>query len=216
MFSDLIGPPHIAGGAAVSNSRGAPTPYGGPVGAPPRFAAGGRDVAGSIPTGRGYSGFPSFQTGGNEDRGGAGRGFDSSRGGRASGRGFDRGRGGRGGGRSGYDGGRGGGAGRHGAHGRARDDLDNISLPKQDFGNLVRFEKNFYSESPSVMAMTEQEVALYRARREVTVEGKDIPKPIRMFHEANFPGNTFGLTVYFSILIVLAFYEVFCLITFVL
>ncbi|XP_019185110.1 PREDICTED: DEAD-box ATP-dependent RNA helicase 20 isoform X2 [Ipomoea nil] len=168
--SDLIGPPHIAGGAALSNSRGAPTPYGGPVVAPPR-----------------YSGFPSFQTGGNEDRGGAGRGFDLSRGGRASGRGFDRGHGGRGGGRSGYDGGRSGGTGRHGAHGRGRDDLDNISLPKQDFGNLVRFEKNFYSESPSVMAMTEHEVALYRARREVTVEGTDIPKPIRMFHEANFP-----------------------------
>lgn len=201
IFSDLM-PPHIAGGAALSNSRGAPTPYGGPVVAPPRFAAGGRvvgDVSGSIPAGRGYSGFPSFQTGGIEDRGGAGRGFDLSRGGgRASGRGFDRGHGGRRGGRSGYDGARGGGTGRHETHGRVRDDLDNISLPKQDFGNLVPFEKNFYIESPSVMAMTEQEVALYRARRDVTVEGKDIPKPIRMFHEANFPGNTFGPTVFIS------------------
>ncbi|KAL8457942.1 hypothetical protein ACS0TY_035704 [Phlomoides rotata] len=35
--------------------------------------------------------------------------------------------------------------------------------------------------------MTEQEVMMYRARREITVEGHDVPKPIRMFHEANFP-----------------------------
>lgn len=35
--------------------------------------------------------------------------------------------------------------------------------------------------------MTEQEAAVYRARREITVDGHDIPKPIRMFHEANFP-----------------------------
>ncbi|XP_027168933.1 DEAD-box ATP-dependent RNA helicase 30 [Coffea eugenioides] len=98
-------------------------------------------------------------------------------------------RGGHGGGRGGFDGGRGGGSsGRGGRHGsRARDDLDNLALPKQEFGNLVPFEKNFYVESPSVRAMTEQEVAVYRARREMTVDGHDVPKPIRMFHEANFP-----------------------------
>ncbi|TXG50212.1 hypothetical protein EZV62_022736 [Acer yangbiense] len=66
-------------------------------------------------------------------------------------------------------------------------DLDNISLPKQDFGNVVPFEKNFYIESPSVRAMTETEVMIFRSRKEITVEGHDIPKPIRMFHEANFP-----------------------------
>ena len=99
-------------------------------------------------------------------------------------------RGGHGGGRGGFDGGRGGGSsGRGGRHGsRPRDDLDNLALPKQEFGNLVPFEKNFYVESPSVRAMTEQEVAVYRARREMTVDGHDVPKPIRMFHEANFPG----------------------------
>ncbi|VFQ66174.1 unnamed protein product [Cuscuta campestris] len=77
--------------------------------------------------------------------------------------------------------------GRRGPHGRHRDDLDKLSLPKQDFGNLVPFEKNFYAESPSVMAMTEQEVTMYRASREITVQGHDIPRPIRMFHEATFP-----------------------------
>lgn len=142
-------------------------------------------------------------------RGGSGgRGFDSSRGGgRGGGGGYGAGGtsefgrsgvksfdGGRGGGRSfgsgrgrGFDGGRGGGrgGGRHG--GGSRGDLDNIALPKQDFGNIVPFEKNFYIESPSVRAMSEQDVMLYRARRDITVEGLDVPKPIRIFEEANFP-----------------------------
>jgi ATP-dependent RNA helicase DDX5/DBP2 len=94
------------------------------------------------------------------------------------------GHGGRGGG-SGGRGGRGSGAGRGG---KSRDDLDNIVLPRQDFKNLVPFEKNFYVEGPEVQAMSEQEVFTYRARREITVEGRDVPKPVRFFHEANFPG----------------------------
>jgi ATP-dependent RNA helicase DDX5/DBP2 len=68
--------------------------------------------------------------------------------------------------------------------------LDNIALPKQDFGNLVPFEKNFYFENPSIRALSEHEVVMYRTRREITVEGHDVPKPIRLFHEANFPGNS--------------------------
>ncbi|KAA8542255.1 hypothetical protein F0562_023609 [Nyssa sinensis] len=163
-----------------------------------RFSDGGRGGRG----GRGREG--------GQGAGSTGRGFDSGRGGgragggRVGGRSFDVGRngsrvsdagrgggrsfgGGRGGGRS-FDGGRGGGSGRGGRHtAGSRGDLDNIVLPKQDFGNLVPFEKSFYIESPSVRAMTEQDVMLYRARREITVEGHDVPKPIRMFQEANFP-----------------------------
>lgn len=135
--------------------------------------------------------------------GSGGRGFDSARGGsrdgdrsfggRSGGRSSDGGRGGgrsfgsgRGGGGRGFDGGRGGGRG--GRHGGSRGDLDNIALPKQDFGNLVPFEKNFYIECPSVRAMSEQDVLLYRSRRDITVEGHDVPRPIRLFQEANFPG----------------------------
>nr|CAN78903.1 hypothetical protein VITISV_026451 [Vitis vinifera] len=127
--------------------------------------------------GRGGGGSRTFD--GGHGRGGI-RSSDAGRGGRSF-------TGGRGGGRSGFDGGRGGGrGGRHG--GASRGDLDNIALPKQDFGSLVPFEKNFYIESPSVQAMSEQEAMLYRARREITVEGYDVPKPIRHFQEANFPG----------------------------
>ncbi|XP_028126214.1 DEAD-box ATP-dependent RNA helicase 30 [Camellia sinensis] len=165
---------------------------------------GGRMANGGLGGRRGGGG----GTGREGGRGGSGgRGFDSSRGGGRGGGGYggsgtsEFGRsgvksfdGGRGGGRSfgsgrgrGFDGGRGGGrgGGRHG--GGSRGDLDNITLPKQDFGNIVPFEKNFYIESPSVRAMSEQDVMLYRARRDITVEGLDVPKPIRIFEEANFP-----------------------------
>ncbi|CAK9163489.1 unnamed protein product [Ilex paraguariensis] len=155
----------------------------------------GREIGRGGSTGRG---FDASRGGGRTGVGG--RGFDGNwsggknfDGGRAGNRSFDAGRGGvsgfssgRGGGGRGFNGGRGGG-GKGGRHGGSRGDLDNIALPKQDFGNLVPFEKNFYVECPSVRAMTDQDVALYRARREITTEGHDVPKPIRMFQEANFP-----------------------------
>lgn len=50
------------------------------------------------------------------------------------------------------------------------------------------FEKNFYVESPSVASMTDEEVVAYRIKREITVEGRDVPKPIKTFSDANFPG----------------------------
>lgn len=197
--SDLMGaPPPII---PPSYARGGPPPpYVGPVGAPPPVMEGGRGPIGI--GGGGYGGGGGRGILGGTVNGGLGdrrgdireREFDSRRGGRFGGDGSRGGgmgfRGGRGGGRGGFDGGRRGGSssGRGGRHGsRPRDDLDNLTLPKQEFGNLVAFEKNFYVESPSVRAMTEQEAAVYRARREITVEGHDVPKPIRMFHEANFP-----------------------------
>ncbi|KAK1433846.1 hypothetical protein QVD17_10764 [Tagetes erecta] len=36
--------------------------------------------------------------------------------------------------------------------------------------------------------MSDHEVAVYRGRMDITVEGIDVPKPVRMFHEAGFPG----------------------------
>ncbi|XP_072999534.1 DEAD-box ATP-dependent RNA helicase 20-like isoform X1 [Typha latifolia] len=139
-------------------------------------------------------------------RGGrGGRVFDAGRGGgrfsngARGARGFSSGRGAVGrqefGGREGGGRGFGGrpGAGRFGVGGAARDfgkprdDLDSISLPKQNFHDLIPFEKNFYVESPEMQAMSEHEVLLYRRHREITVEGLDVPKPIRFFHDAGFP-----------------------------
>jgi ATP-dependent RNA helicase DDX5/DBP2 len=94
------------------------------------------------------------------------------------------------GGGMGYGGGRGGGGGFHGGRGgsNGRDGIDSLSLPKPDFRGLIPFEKSFYVECPEVQAMSATEVAQYRQLRDITVEGSEVPKPIRYFHEANFPG----------------------------
>ncbi|XP_010534902.1 PREDICTED: DEAD-box ATP-dependent RNA helicase 20 isoform X1 [Tarenaya hassleriana] len=73
-------------------------------------------------------------------------------------------------------------------HGSSRRDYDGPGSPrKQDLDGLIPFEKNFYAESPAVAAMTEAEVENYRQRREITVEGRDIPKPVKNFHDVGFP-----------------------------
>lgn len=59
---------------------------------------------------------------------------------------------------------------------------------KSELDGLTPFEKNFYVESPSVAAMSESDVEEYRRRREITVEGKDVPKPVKSFHDVGFPG----------------------------
>ncbi|CAI8584147.1 unnamed protein product [Vicia faba] len=65
---------------------------------------------------------------------------------------------------------------------------DGSGSPKKiNLDGLPHFEKNFYNESPSVRAMTEAEVTEYRLRREITVEGKDVPKPVKSFSDAAFP-----------------------------
>lgn len=187
--------------SGASNFNGYP-PFEPPVG---RFDIG----RGGGRTGNGHVGVGDRRVG-SVGRGGAGgRGYDLGRGGGRFGTSRDGGvrnkiAGGGRGGNAGFGGGRGGGrglegrgggrGGRHGGGG-SRGDLDNIALPKQDFGNLVHFEKNFYVETPSVRAMSEHEAVVYRGRREITVEGHDVPKPIRMFQEANFPGNPMLMSV---------------------
>uniref|UniRef100_A0A0E0FXF1 RNA helicase n=1 Tax=Oryza nivara TaxID=4536 RepID=A0A0E0FXF1_ORYNI len=100
------------------------------------------------------------------------------RGGGAGGGGWGRGGGG-GGGAGGYRGG--------GGRGGGRDALDSLSLPKPDFRSLIPFEKNFYVECHAVQAMSDMDVSQYRRQRDITVEGHDVPKPVRYFQEANFP-----------------------------
>ncbi|KAL0318565.1 UNVERIFIED_CONTAM: DEAD-box ATP-dependent RNA helicase 30 [Sesamum angustifolium] len=180
-------PPPMPGGAAPSYSRGGPTPYGGPPVPPPHMVGGARVGGGGV----GFNGYHEIEHGVRRGyEAGHGGGF-SDRAGGGGGRVF----GDRGFSNSGAGGlevvlwGRGGrGRGGGGRGGRPRgDDLDAISLPKPDFRGLIAFKKDFYVESPSVRAMTEQEVMMYRARRDITIEGHDVPKPIRMFQEANFP-----------------------------
>jgi len=63
------------------------------------------------------------------------------------------------------------------------------NLQKQNWDNntLTKFEKNFYVEAESVRKMSEKELAEYYKEKQITVTGRDIPKPIRAFEEASFP-----------------------------
>lgn len=70
------------------------------------------------------------------------------------------------------------------------DDGGSGSPRKINLDGLSHFEKNFYTESPSVRAMTEAEVDEYRLRREITVEGRDVPKPVKTFNDVGFPGTS--------------------------
>eukprot|EP00243_Klebsormidium_subtile_P009001 TRINITY_DN4392_c0_g1_i2.p1 TRINITY_DN4392_c0_g1~~TRINITY_DN4392_c0_g1_i2.p1 ORF type:complete len:550 (+),score=143.71 TRINITY_DN4392_c0_g1_i2:141-1790(+) len=85
------------------------------------------------------------------------------------------------------DGGYGGGGYGGGGAAYGTRDLDSIELPRQHFDNLPVFEKNFYIEHPAVAAMSDAEVEEYRRRRNITVEGQNVPKPVRTFEEASFP-----------------------------
>lgn len=71
----------------------------------------------------------------------------------------------------------------------SRKDYDDGGSPKKlNLDGLPHFEKNFYVESPEVRAMTDDEVDEYRRKRDITVEGRDVPRPVKSFHLAGFPG----------------------------
>ncbi|KAE8674144.1 DEAD-box ATP-dependent RNA helicase 20 [Hibiscus syriacus] len=70
----------------------------------------------------------------------------------------------------------------------SRRDYDTAEPPRKfDLDGLTPFEKNFYVESPSVAVMSEKDVEEYRQRREITVEGRDVPKPVKSFADVGFP-----------------------------
>lgn len=106
-------------------------------------------------------------------------------GGRRGGGGGDRRGGGRGGG-GGRGRGRGGGGG-----GFKQKEYNgpgaNLRKPRWDMNSLPRFEKNFYREHPNVQARSIEEVNEYRNAKEITVSGRNCPKPIPSFEELMLP-----------------------------
>ncbi|KAG2018100.1 RNA helicase [Coprinopsis cinerea AmutBmut pab1-1] len=90
-----------------------------------------------------------------------------------------------GGGHGGYGGGGGGGWGGH------DDRMSNLGggLRSVDWANtrLERFEKNFYVEDKRITAMSEREVEEFRRSKDIRVQGRNVPRPIRSFDECGFP-----------------------------
>ncbi|KAM4595641.1 putative ATP-dependent RNA helicase DDX5 [Fundulus diaphanus] len=60
---------------------------------------------------------------------------------------------------------------------------------------LPKFQKNFYQEHPDVTHRPPQEAEQYRRTKEVTIKGRDCPKPIVKFHEAAFPNYVMDVIV---------------------
>jgi ATP-dependent RNA helicase DDX5/DBP2 len=91
-----------------------------------------------------------------------------------------------GGGQGGYGGGYGGGQGGFGGGGGGQG--LGSDLPQQQWNSgIVQVVKDFYVEHPAVTAMSDQEVAECRQSMDVSVMGRDVPKPIRSFEEGSFP-----------------------------
>ncbi|KAM5430533.1 ATP-dependent RNA helicase dbp2 [Microsporum canis] len=89
---------------------------------------------------------------------------------------------------SSYGGGFGGGYGAGGAGGDRMSNLGaGLKTQQWDISNLPKFEKSFYKEHPDVSARSTQEVESFRKENEMTVYGKDVPRPVQTFDEAGFP-----------------------------
>ncbi|KAM4583774.1 putative ATP-dependent RNA helicase DDX5 [Odontesthes bonariensis] len=101
-------------------------------------------------------------------------------------RGRDRGYGG---GPPRFGGGGGGGGGNRGGppQGKFGNPGERLRKKHWNLDELPKFQKNFYQEHPDATHRPIQEIEQYRRIKEVTVKGRDCPKPIIKFHEAAFP-----------------------------
>jgi ATP-dependent RNA helicase DDX5/DBP2 len=57
---------------------------------------------------------------------------------------------------------------------------------------MPKFEKSFYKEHPVVTARSAAEIAEFRREQEITVSGRNVPKPVTSFDEAGFPNYVMG------------------------
>ncbi|KAH7241030.1 ATP-dependent RNA helicase DBP2 [Fusarium redolens] len=116
------------------------------------------------------------------DRGGDRNGYGGGGyGGRGNANGYSGGGGGFGGG--GFGGGYGGGAGgdRMGALGAG------LKNQEWDINTMPKFEKSFYKEHPDVTNRSDADVEAFRCKHQMTIAGKDVPRPVETFDEAGFP-----------------------------
>ncbi|KAL1968601.1 hypothetical protein VTN77DRAFT_1811 [Rasamsonia byssochlamydoides] len=92
------------------------------------------------------------------------------------------------GGSNGYGSGHGGGYG--GGYGGG-DRMSNLGagLKAQDWdlSTLPKFEKSFYKEHPNVTNRSSADVEKFRREHQMTVQGRNVPRPVETFEEAGFP-----------------------------
>jgi len=64
---------------------------------------------------------------------------------------------------------------------------EKLRKPRWEMDRLAPFEKNFYKPHANLVSKSIHEVDAFRASKEITTKGRDIPYPITQFDEANFP-----------------------------
>lgn len=62
-----------------------------------------------------------------------------------------------------------------------------LKTQQWDLATMPKFEKSFYKEDPAVAARTQAEVDEFRKKAQITIQGRDVPKPVETFDEAGFP-----------------------------
>lgn len=85
-------------------------------------------------------------------------------------------------------GGRDGFSSRNGSGGKFDTAGKTLRKPKWNLSELPEFQKNFYREHPNVQNRPMQDIEDYRGKREITILGRNVPKPVYSFEEAGFPG----------------------------
>uniref|UniRef100_A0A8C7ZLK0 RNA helicase n=1 Tax=Oryzias sinensis TaxID=183150 RepID=A0A8C7ZLK0_9TELE len=92
-------------------------------------------------------------------------------------------------------GGGGGGGNRGGPSGKFGNPGERLRKKHWNLDELPKFQKNFYQEHPDVTHRSPQEIEQYRRNKEVTVKGRDCPKPMIKFNEASFPSYVMDMIV---------------------
>ncbi|KAI1132982.1 ATP-dependent RNA helicase dbp2 [Nemania abortiva] len=91
-------------------------------------------------------------------------------------------------GSNGHSNGYGGGYGGGGGGGDRMSNLGaGLSKPQWDISTLPKFEKSFYKEDEAVAQRPSSEVERFRRDHQITIAGRDVPKPVETFDEAGFP-----------------------------
>ncbi|VVC90881.1 unnamed protein product [Leptidea sinapis] len=72
---------------------------------------------------------------------------------------------------------------------KAKHPGDGLVKPTWDMSQLEPIQKNFYKPHANVESRTDDEVQQFRAAKEITVSGNNVPRPSQKFEEGNFPDD---------------------------
>ena len=62
-----------------------------------------------------------------------------------------------------------------------------LKTQQWDLETLPRFEKAFYKEDPAITDRSQRDVDAFRKEKEISVQGRNVPRPVENFDEAGFP-----------------------------